>query len=89
MDPKVVVDIGEVRNQIETYMSVRMETLTEQKVTRLLEFVIRGHLGWLIVWGNVFGAIIGAFMFTPVIRTFLVLSIMTAVVQESCQKLQS
>ena len=37
-----------------------METLTEQKVTRLLEFVIRGHLGWLVVWGNVFGAIIGA-----------------------------
>jgi len=58
-DPKRVVEIEEVRNQIDTYMSVRMETLTERKVTRLLEFVIRGHLGWLIVWGNVFGSIIG------------------------------
>ena len=25
----------------------------------LLEEVIRTHLGWLIVWGNVFGALIG------------------------------
>ena len=25
----------------------------------LLEQVIRRHLGWLVVWGNVFGAIIG------------------------------
>ena len=40
-------------------MSIRMQTLTSKKVTRLLEFVIRGHLGWLIVWGNVFGALIG------------------------------
>lgn len=41
------------------YMAIRMQTLTSKKVTRLLEFVIRGHLGWLIVWGNVFGALIG------------------------------
>lgn len=24
-----------------------------------MEQVIRTHLGWLIVWGNVFGALIG------------------------------
>jgi len=59
LDPKVIVDINQVRDQIEEYMSVRIETLTEKKVTRLLAFVIRDHLGWLIVWGNVFGALIG------------------------------
>jgi len=58
-DPKVVVNIEDVRTQIEVYMSVRMETLTERKVTRLLSFVIRDHLGWLIVWGCVFGSILG------------------------------
>ena len=55
----MIVDINQVRDQIEEYMSVRIETLTEKKVTRLLAFVIRDHLGWLIVWGNVFGALIG------------------------------
>jgi len=58
-DPKVVVDIDLVRDEIEKYMDVRMKTLTAKKVTRLMEFVIMEHLGWLVVWGNVFGAIIG------------------------------
>eukprot|EP00039_Didymoeca_costata_P033334 m.41903 g.41903 ORF g.41903 m.41903 type:complete len:286 (+) comp9822_c0_seq1:206-1063(+) len=58
-DTKFSVNIPFVRKEIEHYLSVRIETLTEQKVTRLLENVIRGHLGWLIVWGNVFGSIIG------------------------------
>eukprot|EP00040_Diaphanoeca_grandis_P026870 m.151472 g.151472 ORF g.151472 m.151472 type:complete len:299 (+) comp30760_c3_seq1:173-1069(+) len=59
IDPKVVVNIEDVRSQIEIYMSVRMETLTAQKVTRLLAFVIRDHLGWLVLWGCVFGSILG------------------------------
>jgi len=58
-DPKFAINITTVRDEIEKYMSIRMQTLTSKKVTRLLEFVIRGHLGWLIVWGNVFGALIG------------------------------
>ena len=41
---QVIVDINQVRDQIEEYMSVRIETLTEKKVTRLLAFVIRDHL---------------------------------------------
>lgn len=58
-DPKVLIDIEVIRGQIGKYMAVRIQTLTEKKVNRLMEFVIRDHLGWLIVWGNVFGAIIG------------------------------
>lgn len=27
--------------------------------TQLMESVVRKHLGWLIVWGNVFGGLIG------------------------------
>jgi hypothetical protein len=42
-DPKFAVSIATVRDEIEKYMSIRMETLTAQKVTRLLEFVIRPH----------------------------------------------
>ena len=46
-------------------MDVRMKTLTAKKVTRLMEFVIMEHLGWLVVWGNVFGAIIGTHRAAP------------------------
>ena len=33
--------------------------LTPDKVKQIIEDVIRQHLGWLIVWGNVFGGLIG------------------------------
>ena len=35
------------------------QELTPEKVKSLMEEVIRTHLGWLIVWGNVFGSLIG------------------------------
>ena len=58
-DPAKIVEIATVRSEIQKYMNVRLRYLTEERVTRLLEFVIRSHLGWLVVWGNVFGAAIG------------------------------
>ena len=33
--------------------------ITPAMVKELLEEVIRVHLGWLVVWGNVFGGLIG------------------------------
>jgi len=36
-----------------------LEELTPERVKEMMEEVIREHLGWLIVWGNVFGALIG------------------------------
>lgn len=36
-----------------------MKTLSEKKVVTLLNFVIRDHLGWLVLYGSLFGAIIG------------------------------
>jgi hypothetical protein len=40
-------------------MSTKLLELTPERVRALLEEVIRVHLGWLVVWGNVFGALIG------------------------------
>ena len=37
----------------------RLQELTPEKVKTLMEEVIRTHLGWLIVWGNIFGGGIG------------------------------
>ena len=58
-DIDFIVNIEDVRGAIEAYLNARIQTLTAEKVTRLLSFVIRDHLDWLVVWGCVFGSIIG------------------------------
>ena len=40
-------------------LAVKLEELKPETVKRMMEEVIRRHLGWLIVWGNVFGGVIG------------------------------
>ena len=40
-------------------MTEKLLELTPEIVRDLLEEVMRKHLGWLIVWGNVFGGLIG------------------------------
>lgn len=48
-----------LRRELDELIKDRMQELTASKVTYMLESIIRSHLGWLVVWGNVFGAIIG------------------------------
>mmetsp|Transcript_4407 Transcript_4407/g.14599 ORF Transcript_4407/g.14599 Transcript_4407/m.14599 type:complete len:287 (-) Transcript_4407:7-867(-) len=53
------VDVASIRNEIDRALESRMTTLTPKKVKRMMSRVIREHLGWLVVWGNVFGGLIG------------------------------
>lgn len=52
-------DLENVKGQIDAMLTNRMMELTPAKVKLLLEEIMRKHLYWLVVWGNVFGAIIG------------------------------
>lgn len=45
--------------QIEQIIDNRLAELTPQKVKQIIEDMIRRHLGWLVVWGGVFGGAIG------------------------------
>lgn len=54
-----VLDVKHIRDEIDRALSQRMTTLTPLKVKRMMSRVIRNHLGWLVVWGNVFGGFIG------------------------------
>ena len=56
-----LVKIETVRAEIDRLMTEKLKLLTPAIVKRLMEEVIREHLGWLIVWGNVFGGLIGIF----------------------------
>lgn len=59
LDPSAIMPVARVRDEIDRLMSAKLLELTPERVRALLEEVIRVHLGWLVVWGNVFGALIG------------------------------
>lgn len=58
-DPLSFVSIDTVRIELDNLMTEKLRELTPEMVKTLMEDVIRRHLGWLVVWGNVFGALIG------------------------------
>jgi len=46
---------------IDSLVTKRLEELSPTMVKILLQNLIREHLGWLVVWGGVFGGMIGMF----------------------------
>lgn len=53
------LEVGPLRAQVDGLLETKLEELTPERVKEMMEEVIREHLGWLIVWGNVFGGTIG------------------------------
>ncbi len=49
----------DILNSIETIVTERLEELTPQMVKEIVESIIKEHLGWLVIWGGVFGGILG------------------------------
>ncbi|MFH1570684.1 MAG: DUF445 family protein [Gemmatimonadota bacterium] len=52
-------DVRALQQRVDLLLESKLEELTPETVKRMMEHVIREHLGWLIVWGNVFGGLIG------------------------------
>lgn len=50
---------GALIAQVEKIIDARLAELTPQMVKTIIEDMIRKHLGWLVVWGGVFGGLIG------------------------------
>jgi len=46
-------------HQVEQIIDNRLQELTPEKVKDIIQNMIRKHLGWLVVWGGVFGGAIG------------------------------
>ncbi|MCP4291723.1 MAG: DUF445 domain-containing protein [bacterium] len=51
-----------IRTQVEVIVDGRLAELTPEQVKEIIQDMIRKHLGWLVVWGGVFGALIGLAM---------------------------
>jgi uncharacterized membrane protein YheB (UPF0754 family) len=45
--------------KIDTIISEKLDTLTPKDVKSLVEKLIKEHLDWLVVWGGIFGGLIG------------------------------
>jgi len=58
-DVKEIVSAEKIRTEIDTLMSQKLLLLTPELVKKLMEEVIREHLSWLIIWGNLFGGLLG------------------------------
>jgi len=50
---------GDMLLTIEQMIDARLETLTPRMVKEIVQDFIKEHLGWLVVWGGFFGALIG------------------------------
>ncbi len=44
---------------IDTLITKRLNDLTPQMVNTLVQELIESHLGWLVIWGGLFGGLIG------------------------------
>ena len=49
----------DIHQQIEHVVNARLDELTPIMVKEIIQTMIREHLGWLVVWGGVFGGLIG------------------------------
>jgi len=45
--------------KIDELISKRLDELTPQMVKEIVQNLIKEHLGWLVIWGGVFGGLIG------------------------------
>ena len=49
----------EILARVSQIVTKRLDELTPEMVKEIVQHMIRRHLGWLVIWGGVFGALIG------------------------------
>lgn len=52
-------NLDDFSGQIETILDNRLQELTPEQVKTIIQDIIKSHLGWLVVWGGLFGGSIG------------------------------
>lgn len=58
-DPTKIISVDKIVMELDILMEEKLLQLTPERVKEIMEGVIRDHLGWLVIWGNVFGGVIG------------------------------
>ena len=52
-------NLDDFRKHVETILDNRLQELTPEQVKNIIQDIIKTHLGWLVVWGGLFGGLIG------------------------------
>jgi uncharacterized membrane protein YheB (UPF0754 family) len=52
-------NVSSMLNKVDNIVTQRLEELTPQMVKDIIQEMIKSHLGWLVVWGGLFGGLIG------------------------------
>lgn len=50
---------SDIHKKLSSIVNNRLEELTPKMVKEIVQEMIREHLGWLVIWGAVFGGLIG------------------------------
>lgn len=50
---------ADIYDKLSSIVNARLEELTPKMVKELVQNLIKEHLGWLVIWGAVFGGLIG------------------------------
>jgi uncharacterized membrane protein YheB (UPF0754 family) len=50
---------NDIYEKLSTVVSARLDELTPKMTKEIIQDMIKEHLGWLVVWGAVFGGLIG------------------------------
>ena len=53
------VVVADLREKVDALLGQKLEQLHAAHVKQMIEDFIRQHLGWLVVWGNACGALLG------------------------------
>ena len=53
---------SEMISEIGQLIDKRLDELSPDEIKNIIEKIIKKHLGWLVVWGGVFGFLIGSFL---------------------------
>ncbi len=51
---------SDIRDKVTSIIDNRLNELTPNMVKVIVQTMIKKHLGWLVVWGGIFGGILGA-----------------------------
>ena len=51
--------IANMQDKVSDIIEKRLNELTPQLVKEIIQAMIKKHLGWLVVWGGIFGGAIG------------------------------
>ena len=55
--------VTDIHAKIQLHLEEKLAELDAASVKKVIKDSIRNQLGWLVVWGNVFGALLGVTAF--------------------------